>query len=330
MTVGGLAISPEAGRAAVEEAGERPYGQTVAHLRRHHGIGMSKDLLEKLTRTVGQFWLERDDQLRRSSLSDKVIPLAEMDCDCCCVLADGTMVHTDGDWHEVRVGTVCSTAGKTKRKSSIARFLDVERFGADLWRKACQHGYQEASLRGFISDGSHWIRGIAELHFPEAVHILDWYHLAENLSKCANEVFGDGTKESQQWAGRMRKIMKRGKVDRALKEAERLPAPSKNKRKAKHELITYLTNNRDRVDYPHYRQLGLPIGSGEVEADCKVLVQARCKQSGMRWSEKGAEQILRVRCALRDASFDRLWDHTRRSIAVWQKRHQREQRDMAA
>lgn len=58
--------------------------------------------------------------------------------------------------------------------------------------EACQHGYQEASLRGFISDGSHWIRGIAELHFPEAVHILDWYHLAENLSKVRQRSFRRG------------------------------------------------------------------------------------------------------------------------------------------
>jgi hypothetical protein len=39
---------------------------------------------------------------------------------------------------------------------------------------------------------------------------------------------------------------------------------------------------------------------------------------------------LRVRCAQRDASLDRLWDNTRALIAVWQKRRLREQRQMAA
>ncbi|NQT83092.1 hypothetical protein HQ563_08715 [bacterium] len=96
------------------------------------------------------------------------------------------------------------------------------------------------------------------------------------------------------------------------------------------DLITYLSNNRDRVDYPRYRDLGLPIGSGEVEARCKVLVQARCKQSGMRWSKRGAEQVLRVRCALRDGTFDSTWDHPGESIAIWHRRYLRHQRKEAA
>ena len=328
--MGCLAISPEAGRTAVEEAADRPYEQAVRHLRRHHGIRVSKDFLEKLARTVGQFWLERDDQLTQRSLTSKVAHLAEMDCDCCCVFADGTMVHTDGEWHEVRVGTVCTTAGERTRKSSIARFLDVERFGAELWWKACQYGYGSASLKAMIGDGSHWIWSIADMHFPDAVKILDWYHLAQHLSNCGNELFGEGTQESGQWAARMREIMNEGKVEEALREVEKIPVRSQNKRRAKHELITYLSNNRDRVDYPRYRAVGLPIGSGEVEARCKVLVQARCKQSGMRWSKSGAEQVLRVRCALRDGSFDRLWDHSRRSAAVWHKRRLREDRKRAA
>ncbi len=76
----------------------------------------------------------------------------------------------------------------------------------------------KSSLAGIHSRREHWIRSIAELHFPDAIPILDWYHLAKHLSKCANEVLGEGTEESQKWAGRMRCIMKEGKVDDALKE----------------------------------------------------------------------------------------------------------------
>lgn len=328
--MGGLAISPEAGRVAVAEAGERPYERAVAHLGCNHGIRVSKQFLEKLAQTVGEFWLQRDDRDTHRSLREKVPPPAEVDCDCCCVFADGTMIHTDGQWHEVRVGTVRSTVGEKRRKRSIARFLDVEHFGADLWRKACQYGYCGASLKAFLGDGSHWIWNIADMHFPEAVRILDWYHLAENISKCGNELFGEGTEESRAWAKRLRGIMKKGKVQQALSELERLAVRSQTKRQAKHELITYLMNNRQRVDYPRYRALGLPIGSGDVEADCKVLVQARCKQSGMRWSKRGAERVLRVRCALRDGSFDRLWEQRPESLVVWHKRHRRQQLKMAA
>ena len=124
--------------------------------------------------------------------------------------------------------------------------------------------------------------------------------------------------------------MKEGEVDKALHEAERLPGRSSSKRQAKHELITYLANNRDRMNYPYYLSLGLPIGSGEVEADCKVLVQARCKQSGMRWGKRGGEQVLRVRCALRDGTFDQTWDQSGNSMTAWHKQHLRQQQLRAA
>jgi hypothetical protein len=147
-------MTPEAGRVAVEEAGERPYERAMEHLKRHHGIKMSKRFLEKLTQMVGEFWLQGDDGEAQRCLSDKGIPLAEVACERCCVLADGTRIAADAEWHEIRVGTVCGTEGQRTRKSSMARFGDVERFGLNLWRKACQYGYRGASLEACLGDGS--------------------------------------------------------------------------------------------------------------------------------------------------------------------------------
>jgi hypothetical protein len=88
------------------------------------------------------------------------------------------------------------------------------------------------------------------------------------------------------------------------------------KREALQELATYLENNLSCVDYPRYRQIGLPIGSGQVEAQCKTLVGARCKQAGMRnWTYDGAEGVLRMRAAKHDNSFDTLWDRELRLAA---------------
>jgi len=85
------------------------------------------------------------------------------------------------------------------------------------------------------------------------------------------------------------------------------PAP-KRRWNGRVQLQTYLENNLSRIDYPRYRELGLPIGSGQVEAQCKTLVGARCKQAGMRnWTYAGAEGVLRMRAAKHDGSFDALW-----------------------
>ena len=46
--------------------------------------------------------------------------------------------------------------------------------------------------------------------------------------------------------------------------------------------------------YHEYRQQGLYIGSGPVEAACRTDVASRCKQAGMHWRFHNAAAI----CAL--------------------------------
>lgn len=60
----------------------------------------------------------------------------------------------------------------------------------------------------------------------------------------------------------------------------------------------YFRTNAQRMQYPTYRDQGLPIGSGAVASAAKHLVQHRMKRAGMRWSELGARAILHLRCAL--------------------------------
>lgn len=64
--------------------------------------------------------------------------------------------------------------------------------------------------------------------------------------------------------------------------------------------------NVDRMQYGTYRRLGYFIGSGVIEAGCKTVIGARCKQSGMFWGKPGAENILALRCinaSRRDDAF---------------------------
>ena len=70
------------------------------------------------------------------------------------------------------------------------------------------------------------------------------------------------------------------------------------------------------MDYPRYRELGLPVGSGQVEAQCKTLVGARCKLAGMRnWTYAGAEGVLRLRAAWQEGSYPQLWQRRLRPAA---------------
>jgi hypothetical protein len=75
--------------------------------------------------------------------------------------------------------------------------------------------------------------------------------------------------------------------------------------------------------------LGLPIGSGEVEAPCKTWVQARCKQAGMRRHSAGLEPLWRVRRSLKDGRY---WDQFGQwpdDLAAWQARRKQRRRQAA-
>ena len=75
--------------------------------------------------------------------------------------------------------------------------------------------------------------------------------------------------------------------------------------------LGYFLNNAPRMRYHWFRQCGLFVGSGVVEAGCKAVIGQRCKQSGMHWTIPGADAIIALRCA--DASSQ--WEATRHNQA---------------
>jgi hypothetical protein len=50
------------------------------------------------------------------------------------------------------------------------------------------------------------------------------------------------------------------------------------------------------IQYKTYRDAGLLIGSGPVEAAHRSVIQQRMKLSGQKWSIKGAQAIANLRC----------------------------------
>lgn len=179
----------------------------------------------------------------------------------CSGFADGTKMHAEGDWHEIRVATATAedAEGNLLARQSRARFLPVEQVGWVLLLLARDIGYQNARLRAFVADGAPWLWNIAKQLFGSAVQILDWYHLAEHVHKAANTLFDEGTSEAKDWAKRLKDALWEGQIGEALAaiEAERKRLRSSAKREALAELERYLENNRDRLDYPTYRALGV-------------------------------------------------------------------------
>jgi hypothetical protein len=80
-----------------------------------------------------------------------------------------------------------------------------------------------------------------------------------------------------------------------LQGRPRLPPGRREKRRARHR-PGLLREQRPRMRYRWFRQCGLFVGSGVVEAACKTVVGQRLKQAGMHWTVNGADAIIALRC----------------------------------
>ena len=295
-------------------------------LAEEHAIELSKQTIEQLTHRAGRILMAQDDAKREAFFAEatkrpaSVCESPPFSPEMVAVYADGAKLHAEGDWREIRVGRSIAwdVEGKRLGQRTFARFLPLEAFGQQLFLEAQRAGYAQAKKRAFLGDGAHWLWELAAMHFPEAVPILDWYHLSKNVHQAAGEVFGEGSDGAAAWAEERLAELWNGqqRVARRVTAELRKQVRSKSKREALRKLGVYLKNNAERTDYPRYRALGLPIGSGPVESACKKLVAGRCKQSGMRnWRRQRAESVLRLRAAQWDGDFTTLWSTRLRQAA---------------
>lgn len=79
-----------------------------------------------------------------------------------------------------------------------------------------------------------------------------------------------------------------------------------DKKKKQDQLLTYLQNNKDRINYKDYLAQGLFIGSGAMESANREVVQKRMKLSGQRWTLEGAQQVANLRVSFKNRHWDKL------------------------
>lgn len=177
----------------------------------------------------------------------------------------------------------------------------AEAFGLRIYTEAVRRGLESAQQVIVLGDGAPWIWKIADLHFPEAVQIVDLYHARQHVAELAKSVLGSGWKP---WAEARYRELDQGKVEALLGALLRLKAPQPDLQATIDKALHYFQTNADRMRYAQFRHRGLFVGSGVVEAGCKTIVGQRLKQSGMHWSVRGANAIIALRCL----DLSNLWE----------------------
>lgn len=195
-----------------------------------------------------------------------------------------------------------------------AGLMDLKQLGARLRRQAAQVGMDRAEQWVALTDGGNGLDDFMDVHFPRAVRILDFYHAAEHLGDLAKAYTGgDATAArelSDEWCHQMKH--KGGGTVLATLEALDLKGRSPTAVETHRLTIGYVRNNLHRMDYPHYRKEGWPIGSGHIEAACKTVVNQRLKQSGMRWGSDGADALCHLRALYESepGQWDAFWERS--------------------
>ena len=184
-------------------------------------------------------------------------------------------------------------------------------FTRESWYSAYLGGYQEFMNRFdhiimpygylnerlvFISDGALWIKNWITENYPEATQILDLYHVKEHLAKFAELAQPDAVKR-RKWLDDQALSLLNGDLGQVVQSVRAFTLPLPRARKEQQNLVNYLLDNEYRMHYQDYLQSGLFVGSGAIEAAHRTVVQCRLKQSGQRWSENGAQNMLNLRVA---------------------------------
>ena len=183
--------------------------------------------------------------------------------------------------------------------SVIATFEPAAVFGGLVKAEGIRRGADHVRQLTVLGDGAAWIWGIATARFPEATQIVDLFHAREHLHDLARRLEFMLLDRKEEWLAARLEDLDYGYIDGIVKATRQYPLEGVKKDEID-TALGYFENNAPRMRYHWFRQCGLFVGSGVVEASCKTIVGQRLKQSGMHWTVNGADAIIALRC--REAS----------------------------
>jgi hypothetical protein len=308
----------QAVRLAVEIPSHRRAADAFSELT---GVGIGKSTLQRLCVEAGRLLVAQQAAQARAMVEvpkhDEGVErkVVTPDSEVMSVSSDGVMVHLRQEgWKEVKIASI-SAVEQTAQGTVLTKhsyraqrapgLWEAATYGQHLWAEACQRGLEKARTVVCVSDGALWIWNLMFMCFAYRVEILDWWHAVQRLWTIAHATLTPDAAKA--WVAQQQQCLAHTHLRHVLHQVRLLyprgvPLPDEVR-----QALAYLFANRHRMRYRLFRQAGYPMGSGTVESACKVVVQQRMKQAGMRWSRTGAGAMLALRCALLSDRWQQAW-----------------------
>jgi len=180
-------------------------------------------------------------------------------------------------------------------------------FGRDLAVVASR--IPEGLVRiGLLGDGAEWLWKHMKACFPQGREILDYYHCAEHIYKVAKIQYGERSIDGLQWVEGTISRLFFSEVGNVISGLRRMKSKTDEAKEEIRKFIGYLENNRKKIHYHGDRAGGYPIGSGGIESAHKFIVHTRMKRSGAWWVKETGNEMLRIRCAIYNGTYDKVFE----------------------
>jgi hypothetical protein len=225
---------------------------------------------------------------------------------------EGQPAHT----REVKLGCAFTSTGVDKQGRPIrdpasttytGAIETAEQFARRIYWEAFRRGWSRARVKVILADGAVWIWNLAAEQFPGAILIVDFYHACEHLHKLSRLLFPHDLAGRQTWATALVDLLDNGQIESLVSALQSLAAEHPELAEKLVSEAEYFSHNSDKMRYPEFRAQGLFVGSGVIEAGCK-MIGARLKQSGMFWTVEGANRIIALRCCRMSDNFNDFWE----------------------
>ncbi len=320
-------LSPLLRRAVCRLGIEASFEEAMDALRETLGTTVADETARRATEGIGAV-AEADQQAAVDAARQGRPPAATepIETGVLAVAVDGVQAPQRDGWHEMKVGT-CAPLGPGLRvdaatqrahlawgeASYCAGGEEAEAFWWRVYAEACRRGLGTPAVRTVVmlGDGAEWIWRRAA-HFlgvggTEVVEIVDIYHAYEYLWDVGNAVFGAGSAAASAWVQPLKGHLYEQGAAPVLAALAALTPETDAAAEVVRVARGYVTTQAARLDYPRFVARQFPIGSGAVESTCKVLIAARAKGAGMRWSHAGLQAIASLRALQRSGRWDRFW-----------------------
>ena len=330
LDIVGTTFSPGVRRMMGRVGSQEPFAAGQRDLAELAGIRVHAKQVERVAEGIGQQIETRAQQEQEAALAGKVVPLRAVPKLYIAIDATGVPMvphETDGrpgkdetgkaKTREAKVGCVFTQTrldakGRPVRDEASTSYIGAiepaEAFGRRLYAEAVCRGVQRAAQVIVLGDGAPWIWGIAAEHFSGAIQIVDLYHAREHLAALGKLFYGPSSAAATKWTAARSEELDAGEIEQIVAALGRLRPRQTEGQEAVRKARSYFETNAERMRYARFRRQGLFVGSGVVEAACKTIIGFRLKQSGMRWTVRGANAIIALRCAELSGRWEEFWE----------------------